>query len=121
MTQRNRIKMEVEALEDRITPAALSGCFGSKLASLQATLQAKASSLQSARLRLETQCVDLRNLLQSKISSLPSHSNGNSQTHEKICAALDAAYAKLVSIHAPQWALNKVACLQAKFGCTSSA
>jgi len=114
MTQRNRAKVEVETLEDRITPAALNGYVSSKLSELKSTLQAKVGSLPS---QINSQLSDLK----AKINSLNGYSNGtsngNSHAHSKICTALNAAYAKLVAMGAPQSVLNKVAALQAKFGC----
>jgi hypothetical protein len=118
MTQRNRTKIEVETLEDRVTPAAF-GAWPSQICALKTTLHAKIGSLPSS---FSSQLASLKAKIHS-LNGLNGHfnsngnSNGNCQTNSRICSLLDAAYAKLVSLGAPQAALNKVIALQAKFGC----
>src|SRR5262245_178572 len=100
MTQRNRTKIEVETLEDRVTPAAFT--WPSQLCALKSTLQAKISTLPSS---FSAQLASLRTKIHSLNGShgtLSCTTNGNSHVHSRICSLLDAAYAKLVSIGAPQ-------------------
>jgi len=108
MTQRNRAKVEVETLEDRITPSGCSGIgsgwWQSQIHSQLAYLKAKINSAGAV----------------GWAGTPTGVSNGSSHAHSTICSALDQAYAKLVAMKAPQSVLSKVAALQAKFGCNSS-
>jgi len=103
MTQRNRAKVEVETLEDRITPSGCSGIgsgwWQSQIHSQLAYLKAKINSAGAV----------------GWAGTPTGVSNGSSHAHSTICSALDQAYAKLVAMKAPQSVLSKVAALQANW------
>ena len=113
MTQRNRAKLEVEGLEDRITPASIS-CLQSQLQSLKATLHANIHNFPKPPC---PQLQALKTSLSAKIHTWQNWSTDSSHVHDAICAALQHAYDKLVAKGAPQAALNIVIGLQAHFGC----